>query len=335
LPKFAALPELPRLLWITSRFRPDVIVERYYNFAGAGVLAGAVRKIPVVLEVNAPLTDPPGSLKSRVDRYVFRAMRRWAIKQARMSRAIVTPLASTVPAAVARGKINELPWGANVEKFRPELKSSKSAELGKLRTRLGLEEGVPVAVFVGSFRAWHGVAHFAEAARRLLAGGARIAFLAIGGGPELEPLREQIAGWNLPRGRFVLAGPQPHESIPDLLSLADIGVAPFDLAAHPPLAAFGFYWSPLKIFEYMAAQLPVVTVDVTPLDEIVRHEQEGLLYQSGDVAALVRALLRLTEDESLRCRLGVAARRRVVARYSWQAHVASLQRILERVARGA
>ena len=45
--------------------------------------------------------------------------------------------------------------------------------------------------------------------------------------------------------------------MPACLAAADIGVAPFDVAAHAPLA-LGFYWSPLKIFEYMAAGLPVV-----------------------------------------------------------------------------
>ena len=82
----------------------------------------------------------------------------------------------------------------------------------------------------------------------------------------------------IPPGRFVFAGPQPHERIPELLALADIGVAPFDLSSHPPLTTFGFYWSPLKVFEYMAMSLPVVTIDVIPLNEIVRPEHEGLLY---------------------------------------------------------
>ena len=42
-----------------------------------------------------------------------------------------------------------------------------------------------------------------------------------------------------------------------VLAAADIGVAPFDVAAHRPLS-LGFFWSPLKIFEYMASGLPVV-----------------------------------------------------------------------------
>jgi glycosyltransferase involved in cell wall biosynthesis len=129
----------------------------------------------------------------------------------------------------------------------------------------------------------------------------------------------------------VFAGPQPHERVPELLALADIGVAPFDLGAHPALTTFGFYWSPLKVFEYMAMGLPVVTVDVTPLDEIVRHEKEGLLYKPGDIPGLVRGLDRLASDLDLRGRLGTAARERVVHRYSWRSHCVALERILREV----
>ena len=43
----------------------------------------------------------------------------------------------------------------------------------------------------------------------------------------------------------------------DFGAAADVGVAPFDVGAHSPLA-LGFYWSPLKIFEYMAAGRAIV-----------------------------------------------------------------------------
>ena len=44
-------------------FRPDVVMERFYNFAGAGMLLAHRRGMPSLLEVNAPMIDPPGSLK--------------------------------------------------------------------------------------------------------------------------------------------------------------------------------------------------------------------------------------------------------------------------------
>src|SRR5687767_15641419 len=58
------------------RFRPHAVMERFYNFAGAGVLSARRAGVPALLEVNAPMVDPPGSLKSRVDRVLLGAMRR-------------------------------------------------------------------------------------------------------------------------------------------------------------------------------------------------------------------------------------------------------------------
>jgi glycosyltransferase involved in cell wall biosynthesis len=107
-----------------------------------------------------------------------------------------------------------------------------------------------------------------------------------------------------------------------------VGVAPFNTAAHPALQSAGFFWSPLKIYEYMAAGLPVVTIDLPPLNEAVRTGREGLLYPQGDVAALADALFHLLHDPTKARQMGAAARLRVVECYSWQRHCAELERVL-------
>ena len=82
---------------------------------------------------------------------------------------------------------------------------------------------------------------------------------------------------------------------------------------------------PNAVLEAMACALPVVAPDITRLRAIVRHEGEGLLYDPRDPAALADALTRLT-DRAYRARLGAAARRRVVERYSWAVHCRTLER---------
>ena len=99
-------------------------------------------------------------------------------------------------------------------------------------------------------------------------------------------------------------------------------MAPFDPARHKPLT-LGFYWSPLKIFEYMSAGLPVVAPSLPRVANLISDGGEGLLYDPADPRTLDAALVRLT-DRSLRERLGHAARTRAVADYSWRAHCAML-----------
>ncbi len=77
--------------------------------------------------------------------------------------------------------------------------------------------------------------------------------------------------------------------MPAYLAAADIGVAPFEIGAHRPLS-LGFYWSPLKIFEYMAAGLPVVAPAVDRIPAIVGNSREGILYDPAQPGALAEAL---------------------------------------------
>jgi glycosyltransferase involved in cell wall biosynthesis len=127
---------------------------------------------------------------------------------------------------------------------------------------------------------------------------------------------------------ITFTGALPHESMPSALAAADIGVAPFDVARHAPLQ-IDFYWSPLKIFEYMASGLPVVAPRLDRLTRIVRHEREGLLYDSREPDALASAIESLAGDAASRQLLGAAARARVVEQFSWQSHCLALERAIQ------
>jgi glycosyltransferase involved in cell wall biosynthesis len=118
--------------------------------------------------------------------------------------------------------------------------------------------------------------------------------------------------------------------MPEVVASADLGVAPYDTARLRQLR-LGFYWSPLKIFEYMASGLPAVTIPLPPLTEIVRDDQEGAWFRESDSTDLARVLVRLAEDPVRRGRLGANARARVVERYSWQRHCEQLERVLQRI----
>ena len=105
-------------------------------------------------------------------------------------------------------------------------------------------------------------------------------------------------------------------------------MAPFDVGAHAPLS-LGFYWSPLKIFEYMSAGLPVVAPRVDRIPALVANGYEGVLYDlprggGGHPGALAEALARLS-DPARRAPLGAAARERALRDYSWSAHCRALE----------
>ena len=303
---------------IAKRLRPDVIMERYYNFGGEAIVHAAGLHAHAVLEVNAPVVDHPGSRKALIDRaLIVQPMRRWRERLCAAADLIVTPDAAILPPETSATKILEAEWGADTTRFHPGAK-------GPLP--FAPPPGI-VAVFAGAFRSWHGAINLARAMRRIRERGRQdLSALFIGDGPELPAVRTEADGLE----HVVFTGAIPHTAMPAALAAAHIGVAPFDIGAHKPLA-LGFYWSPLKMFEYMSSGLPVVAPGVARIPELVEHGREGLLYDASDENGLAAALEKLADDPQMRTALGTAARERAVRDYSWDAHCRALDDRIRRL----
>jgi len=293
--------------------RAQALMERYYNFGGEGVGAAAAVGVPSLLEVNAPVVDHPGSWKARLDALALvRPLRRHRERLCRLAAALVAPLPAIVP-EFAREKTTTVTWGADVDAFHPGRRSDA------LRAAWGVPAGAVVVLFSGSFRPWHGVHVLEDAARRLRS--REDLYFVLAGGD-----REGVASDY--RGRRL--GSLPYERMPDVVASADVGVAPYDTERLPQLR-LGFFWSPLKIFEYMASGLPTLTVPRPPLTEIVREGLEGRHVREADGAALAEALSALAADAPGRARMGASARDRVVEHYSWARHCEQLEGVLRRM----
>ncbi|HEY3050332.1 MAG TPA: glycosyltransferase family 4 protein [Gaiellaceae bacterium] len=109
-------------------------------------------------------------------------------------------------------------------------------------------------------------------------------------------------------GRVVAHGPLSREDVAHLYRAADAFALP------SARETYGTVWG-----EAMASGLPVVGWRTGNLPNLAQDEREGLLLEPGDVEALSRALLRLALDRDLRARLGAAAKRRALARPTWEA----------------
>ena len=65
----------------------------------------------------------------------------------------------------------------------------------------------------------------------------------------------------------------------------------------------------------------IVASQLDQIADILEHGKTAHLVPPGDVDALAEGIRCLVEDEDYRTTLGVAARKEVSAKYSWNAHV--------------
>jgi len=145
----------------------------------------------------------------------------------------------------------------------------------------------------------------------------------VGEGPERQRLEENLCHRGLSEAAH-LTGAVPPDEVPRLLSGMDAAVAPY-----PKLHRF--YFSPLKVYEYMAAGLPVVASRLGQLEGLIRHGVNGLLCPPGDAEALADTLARLRADAGLRIRLGQTARATVLRQHTWEAAVRRILRLAEAI----
>lgn len=81
--------------------------------------------------------------------------------------------------------------------------------------------------------------------------------------------------------------------------------------------------------EAMAHAKPVVAFRVGGIPDWLAHEETGLMVERKDVAALAAAIDRLLADEDLCARFGRAGRVALARDFSAEAHVESIEKILE------
>jgi len=108
-----------------------------------------------------------------------------------------------------------------------------------------------------------------------------------------------------------LVGWREHASLPQLYAASDVGLLPFLPGRHVKITLAN------KLFDYMAAGLPIVASDLPPMRRILEETKAGVIFTPGDSASLATAVVGLLSDSATRRRLAQAGRRAAAEKYNW------------------
>jgi len=204
---------------------------------------------------------------------------------------------------VKENKISVIGNGTDINHFTP---------MGKIEAKkgIGLNPEYLYVGFIGNFAIWQGLDYLIQAIPNVLKTTKNINFILVGDGPEMPKIRGKVA--KLKTEKIILTGSVPYEKTNLYINAFDIGVAPFIRKRNEKIGL-----SPLKIYDYAACGVPIITTRIRGL-EMVEEEGIGILVPSDDSESLVKGITKLIEDGNLRKKFGMKGREVAEEKFSWQ-----------------
>lgn len=208
-------------------------------------------------------------------------------------------------------KVHVIPNGTELSDF--QVKQSQHA----LRSRFGITRFT--AVFAGAHGPKDGIDLILDAATEM----PHVDFVLVGDGPSKGPAIDRARRQSLTNVRFLDSVPKLE--LPALLSACDVGIH-----AVSPLSVFDKGMSPNKLFDYLAAGLPVVSNAREALRDVIVDGECGPI---GEAESLADGLQKaLDADPSQRTRWSQTGREKVEKEFSRQAAALRLEALLNSIA---
>jgi len=184
------------------------------------------------------------------------------------------------------------------------------AAQGGARAATGSEE--LTIGFVGHVIGWAGLDHLVDAVALARSRGVLVRAVVAGDGPAYTALQDRVASRGAADG-VQLLGHISWDDVPSMLARCDIAYS-----GQIPMEIGSMYHSPLKLYEYSAAGLPVIASDFPDARELVQGAEAGWLVAPGDVEGIASALGDAADRRQELPALGDRVRQHVLEWHTWR-----------------
>jgi len=313
---FLDLISIPYLFFYIKRFKPDAV---YYRDVATVWVISWLFKIPSVAEANGIYSDI-----AKIERPRFFKI---AGKFLQM-RERIQYFGATRIICVTEGTKNELVKhygvkksicrvihnGVNIRLFKP-------FDTMTCRGKIGIKEDYCYMGFVGSFKAWQGLEILIDAMKIVKERGYDdIRCVLVGDGKLMKSLQEMAKRHGL-QEEIIFTGRIRYEDVPTFINS-------FDICYLCKIGSKLGFFSPLKLYEYLACAKPVIASRMEGVNEIIESGNCGYLFDPDDVESLASRIIESYNERDKLPELGMNGRRFIKDQYSWEKVAYRLQNVL-------
>jgi len=207
-----------------------------------------------------------------------------------------------------REDVYDIPPGVDSNLFRPVRNS--------IREEYNIGNN-PLLLFVGRFVPLKNLPFLIRSFKEVVKEDNRVKLMLVGEGPLDKTVRYLVAKYKIEKN-VIFTGRIPSERLPSYYSAADVFIM-----------ASSYESFSISTLEAMSCGLPVIATKVGWLPNLIKHNENGILVENGNILQLKDAIVSLLGNTELRKEMGERNREIVVSNYSWLESAKKLKRIYE------
>lgn len=304
-------PRVPGLRFVVHQWRligqlrarrPDILHAHDSNALLPVAVAARRLGVPYVYDAHELWLGRPHRGRSRayaaVSQLLYTALERLTVPRATETVTVSRPIANHLKRRYRLPRVGLVP---NYPALAP------AARPRDLRARAGTDAAQPLVLYLGGLMSGRGLEQLVDAVA-LLDG---VQLVLLGNGPLAGDIRLR-AGRAGASDRIHFAEAVAPDDVIDYAAAADVGVSPI-----VPSSLNYRYSLPNKLFQYMAAAIPVVASDLPQVREVVESTGCGVVVDTTRPEAIAEGIASVLADPARARDMGERGRRAVVERYNW------------------